>query len=79
MSTKTESIPTATVEAGDCGLSSPSTDSALWSQFACAALVGEMTTISLHDQPHLWRPKQAEYAAELADAMMVEYRKRWEK
>tara|TARA_R110002050_G_scaffold243758_1_gene380249 strand:+ start:2175 stop:2444 length:270 start_codon:yes stop_codon:yes gene_type:complete len=51
--------------------------SAIWAQYACAALIGEMASISLHDQPHLWRPKQAEYAAEMADAMMVEHAKRF--
>jgi hypothetical protein len=73
------STPENQTKTDGCGSLPLAPGSALWSQFACAALVGEMTTISLHDQPHLWRPKQAEYAAELADAMMVEYRKRWEK
>jgi hypothetical protein len=55
----------------------PAPGSEVWVRFACAALVGEMASISLHDQPHLWRPKQAEHSAEMADAMMAEYRKRW--
>jgi hypothetical protein len=49
----------------------------IWTEFACAALIGEMSSISLHDQPHLWRPKQAEHAAEMADALMEEYLKRF--
>lgn len=50
--------------------------STVWDQYACAALIGEMASISLHDQPHLWRPKQAEHAAEMADALMAERHKR---
>lgn len=40
--------------------------------FAAQALLGYMQSCSLHDQPHLWAPKMAEYAYTAADAMLEE-------
>lgn len=40
--------------------------------FAAHALLGYMQSCSLHDQPHLWAPKMAEYAYIQADAMIME-------
>ena len=40
--------------------------------FAAQALLGYMQSCSLHDQPHLWAPKMAEYAYTAADAMLAE-------
>lgn len=40
--------------------------------FAGIALLGYMQSCSLHDQPHLWAPKMAEYAYTQADAMILE-------
>ena len=40
--------------------------------FAGLALLGYMQSNSLHDQPHLWAPKMAEYAYIAADAMLLE-------
>lgn len=44
--------------------------------FAAHALLGYMQSCSLHDQPHLWAPKMAEYAYAQADAMIAERAKR---
>lgn len=49
---------------------------AAWDKYAQAALIGYMTSTSLHDQPLLWQPGMACLAAQMADQMMIERGKR---
>lgn len=65
---KTPSIP-AVDRAAPC--------SAVWDQYFCTALLAQMSSQTLHDEPHLWQPYQAELSAEMADVMMSERGKRF--
>lgn len=47
------------------------TGMSLRDHFAGQALLGYMMSCSLHDQPHIWAPKMAEYAYIQADAMLA--------
>lgn len=44
-----------------------------WNEFASAAVIGYMSSCSLHDEPMVWTPKIAEMAAELAEEEFPQY------
>lgn len=69
-----DNLPPTSGQSGSLGVVS---GSAVWDQYFCAALVGQLASQSLHDQPHVWQPYQAEISAKMADAMMVERSKRY--
>jgi len=49
----------------------------VWDQYFCAALLAQMSSQTLHDEPHLWQPYQAQLSASMADIMMAERAKRF--